>query len=177
MEFTVREAEDRDALAVAGLRWDFRAEDDGEAPAVTREEFEAVYIEFFRKGRPEASRTHIVAAVSRQIVGHIVVQAVDMVPRPCKVVDQWGYVTDNYVRPIYRSRGIGRALLEEAIRWSVARDLELLLVWPTSGRWRTTAEPASQVRLRSSSCGCVTSTIRRGRPEGDESFARRARPN
>ena len=66
-----------------------------------------------------------------QIVAQLVVQLVPLVPRPCRAQDVLGLITDNYTSPEYRSRGIGRVLLERATHWARDKDLELLVVWPS----------------------------------------------
>lgn len=131
MNFLIREADISDGEVLARLRWDFRAEDGIEVPVVSWEEFKGVYADFFRKGLENKSRVHLVAVVDHKIVGTVVVQTVDMVPRPSKTIDQWGYVTDSYVVPTYRNQGVGSALLQEAIKWARSHDLELLITWPS----------------------------------------------
>jgi GNAT superfamily N-acetyltransferase len=130
METIIRHANETDAAVLAALRWEFRAED-GELPKVPYGEFVDAYTEFFCEGLRQQRRAHFLAEVGGEIVGHVVVQRVPMVPRPKKVHDEWGYVTDNYTKPAFRNKGIGTALLREAIAWSRQQDLELLIVWPS----------------------------------------------
>ena len=133
MHYSIGIAQAQDGPALARLRWEFRATDGGEAPAVPWTCFEAEYLQFFEQGRADGSRCYWVARRDEEILGHLLVQQVAMAPRPCKVRDAWGYLTDHYVRPAYRCQGIGRALLEHAIAWAKAEDLELLIVWPGTG--------------------------------------------
>jgi GNAT superfamily N-acetyltransferase len=132
MEYAIRMPQEQDGPELARLRWDFRSESGDEEPAVAEHEFAAAYEAFFRGGLLDQSRGHWIAEQGGRIVAHVVVQKVDMVPRPCKLNDQWGYVTDNYTRPEYRNRGIGRVLLDRAIAWSREADLELLIAWPSA---------------------------------------------
>jgi GNAT superfamily N-acetyltransferase len=126
----IRQATESDDTALAALRWEFRAED-GEIPTVPFEEFEDAYAEFFRDGLRHGSRAHFVAELAGDIVAHLVVQRVPMVPRPKRIHDEWGYVTDNYTKAAFRNAGIGAALLRTAIDWSREEGLELLIVWPS----------------------------------------------
>jgi len=126
----VRIASEDDASALADLRWDFRAEG-GELASVSRDEFRKAYAVFFCEGIHRGERAHFVAEVDGALVGQLVVQRVPMVPRPKRLTDEWGYVTDNYVRPEFRGRGIGTALVDAATAWSRQADLELLIVWPS----------------------------------------------
>ena len=94
MEYTIRLAQEQDGPELARPRWDFRSEGGDEEPAVAEHEFAAAYEAFFRRGLLDQSRGHWIAEHGGRIVAHVVVQKVDMVPRPCKLHDQWGYVTD-----------------------------------------------------------------------------------
>ena len=52
-------------------------------------------------------------------------------PRPCKIQDQFGYITNNYTKPAYRNKGIGSELMRSVKRWARDEDLELLIVYPS----------------------------------------------
>lgn len=131
MEYSISIAQAQDGPALARLRWEFRTTDGEEVPAVSWEQFVAEYLKFFHQGREDGSRCYWIARHGEELIGHLLVQKVLMVPRPCKVQDAWGYLTDNYVRPANRGQGVGRALLEHAIAWAQEQDLELLIVWPS----------------------------------------------
>jgi GNAT superfamily N-acetyltransferase len=68
---------------------------------------------------------------------HIYIQRVAKIPKPGKVRDAFGYVTNVYTKPPYRGRGMGAALLQRVKDWAQADDLEFLVVWPSeaSGRF------------------------------------------
>jgi ribosomal protein S18 acetylase RimI-like enzyme len=59
------------------------------------------------------------------------VHKIEMVPRPCKVRDRFGYITNNYTRPAYRNKGVGSELMKRVIERARAEDLELLIVYPS----------------------------------------------
>jgi GNAT superfamily N-acetyltransferase len=130
MDASIRMATWDDASDLAGLRWQSRLEG-GEEPVVSLDGFITSYVEFFRHGLETNTRAHFAADIGSRIVSHLTVQRVSMVPRPCKLKDEWGYVTDNYTSPGFRNQGIGSAVLQEAITWSRDQDLELLIVWPS----------------------------------------------
>lgn len=155
MDYSVCLAAAADGPALAQLRWEFRTADGQELPAVTREQFAAAYLDYFHQGRQDGSRSHWIARSGAKILGHLLVQKVPMPPRPCKVQDAWGYVTDHYVRPSSRGQGIGLALLQHALAWARAQDFELLIVWPsesTVGHYRRVGFAAEtdilELRLR-----------------------------
>lgn len=125
-----RTAELVDIQQLAQLRWDFRA-GDGEVPTVSFEAFVDAYGRWFRDGLDAGKRVHWVADDSGVIVATATVVLVEMVPRPCRVHDQFGYLTDTYTVPEYRNQALGTKLIQRVIEWAKERDLELLLVWPS----------------------------------------------
>ncbi len=54
------------------------------------------------------------------------------VPKPNRLVDALGYVTNVYTRPAYRDRGIGTRLMTSVLQWAEEQDLESLIVWPST---------------------------------------------
>lgn len=125
-----RTAELADVQQLAQLRWDFRA-GDGEVPTVSFETFVDAYGRWVRDGLDAGKRVHWVADDSGVIVATATVVLVEMVPRPCRVNDQFGYLTDTYTVPEYRNQALGTKLIQQVIEWATERDLELLLVWPS----------------------------------------------
>lgn len=126
---TFRKAVPADALVLAKLRWDFRAED-GEVPIESFEAFERRFLAHFITGVADGTWTRWVAEISGTIVGTMAVHRITPVPRPCRSSDQWGYVTDCYTVPAWRGQGIGAALLAHVIDWAQAEDFEELIVSP-----------------------------------------------
>ncbi len=66
-----------------------------------------------------------------EIGAQIFVHRIDLVPRPCKVQDQFGYITNNYTKPAYRGQGIGSKLMEYVTQGAKNEDFELLIVYPS----------------------------------------------
>ena len=125
-----RLATEADIPELAGMRWAFRAEA-GEVPRESEAAFGARYDAFVREGLASGTWTYWVAEEAGALVAHMAVCVVRGVPRPARASDRWGYLTDCYTRPAYRGAGVGSALLARVREWATARDLELLLVWPS----------------------------------------------
>jgi len=125
-----RLATEADIPELADMRWAFRAES-GEVPREDPNAFRARYVAFVRAGLASRDWVYWVAADADGLVAHMAVGVVHGVPRPARASDQWGYLTDCYTRPAYRNAGVGSALLARVRAWAEARDLELLLVWPS----------------------------------------------
>lgn len=127
----MRRAEPGDAARLARLRYEFRAAED--APAEPREEF---------VGRCEAWMERRLQSTARQwscwvaepdgvVRGHVWLKVVPKVPNPVEEPEAHGYLTNTYVQPEHRRRGLGSALVEAAVAWSRERGLDSLVLWPT----------------------------------------------
>jgi GNAT superfamily N-acetyltransferase len=127
-----RLATKQDLLQLAQLRWDFRNEDGEEKPVVCRNEFLKVCVKFLYQGLDSGYHTYWLAEKDDQIIAHIFIHRIDLVPRPCKLKDQFGYITNNYTRPEYRNQGIGSKLMDHVKQWAEEEDYELLIVYPSA---------------------------------------------
>ena len=125
-----RLAKEADFEQLAHLRWDWRAEDN-EIPAVSKEEFIRAFVQFLKQGLEAGSRAYWIAETEGEIVSHIFIQKIDLVPRPCRLQDQCGSVTNNYTKPNYRGQGIGSELMRHVKAWAKAQDFEVLISWPS----------------------------------------------
>jgi GNAT superfamily N-acetyltransferase len=126
-----RMAAEPDIGVLAQMRWDFRLE---EAPATPRHDlvaFLAACSSFLRQGLAEQRWTYWVAQQDALIVSHIFIQRIAKVPKPNRIDDALGYVTNVYTRPAYRGQGIGTQLMAHVLQWASEQDLESLIVWPS----------------------------------------------
>lgn len=129
MEYRLARIEDLSRLAE--LRWQSRTDEDGELPRHSRHEFAVACERFLHDGLSSGTRAYWLAVEDDKIISHVCVQQIFMIPRPCKVDDRWGYITNAYTLPQSRGKGIGEALMKRVIAWAQAEDLELLIVWPS----------------------------------------------
>ncbi|ATL32534.1 GNAT family N-acetyltransferase [Streptomyces formicae] len=127
--FTVRKAQVTDAAALARLRWRFKQEDDP-SPSGAEELFIRACAEWMRT-RLTGTWTAWVVEVDDVVSGHVFLNHVEKVPEPGADADRLGYVTNFYVCPEHRGRGLGRALLEEVVRHGRHHPLDTLIVWPS----------------------------------------------
>ena len=131
MNLEYRLAEPTECATLAALRWQSRIEEDGERARTPRTDFERECAGHFRRGMESGALGIWVAVEDGVIVSHIVIRRVPLVPRPWKVADAFGHVTNAYTRPEHRSKGIGTTLMRHAVEWARTEDLELLIVWPS----------------------------------------------
>jgi GNAT superfamily N-acetyltransferase len=126
-----RQATEAEFPQLAELRWAARAEGNGEIPVVTREEFLSACTRFFKKSQVDGSHFFFIVAQNDLAIAHLSVHRVRLFPRPAKLDDYMGIITENYTRSDYRNRGIGGRLLEYVIDWAQEQDFELLIVYPS----------------------------------------------
>lgn len=86
---------------------------------------------FLQEGMSSGTQAYWLATEGDEIISHVFVQKIPMVPRPCKIRDFFGYVTNTYTLPGRRGEGVGSELMKRVIDWARTEDLELLIVWPS----------------------------------------------
>jgi GNAT superfamily N-acetyltransferase len=131
MNLHIRLANQDDLDQLAELRWQARLEGGEENPNLSLDEFKPECIRLMRAWMQSGSYMFWVASTGDMIVAHIAVHRVDLLPRPIKIRDQFGVITENYTRPAYRSRGIGSQLIRRVIEGAREVDHELLIVYPS----------------------------------------------
>lgn len=124
----IRLAKIEDLSHVARLRWDFKIED-GDSAKVTQKKFEQLC---FDKLRAESGQwSHFLAFENDEPVGMVSICRVPKLLSPDLKSDSIGYLTNTYVVPHRRNKGVGEELLETAVAWAKDANLELLFVWPS----------------------------------------------
>ncbi|MCH7323362.1 GNAT family N-acetyltransferase [Solibacillus sp. MA9] len=121
-----------DIDALVQMRWDFSEEDNG-VSAVRFEEFDLICRKFLMKAMESGDWYIWVAEAEKEIVSHMYLQLIHKVPRPGKTSDPYyGYVTNVYTRPAYRSQGLGSEIHAAMEKWSKENGVEFLILWPSS---------------------------------------------
>jgi ribosomal protein S18 acetylase RimI-like enzyme len=72
-----------------------------------------------------------VAEAGGEIVAHVCVQYVKKIPKPQRLHNAYGYVTNVYTKPKFRGQGIASELLRRVKSWAREHDLEFLITWPS----------------------------------------------
>ncbi|OLC42523.1 MAG: hypothetical protein AUH43_22415 [Acidobacteria bacterium 13_1_40CM_65_14] len=125
----VRDATPADAVALAELRWEFRA---GRDPAV--EGHDAFIDRCAAWMQRELSAGDPwrawVAVRDGRIVGQVWVDLLRKVPNPIGERERHAYLSNLYVQPAERG-GIGTALLQNAIEWARANGGDRIVLWPS----------------------------------------------
>lgn len=127
----VRRAGPEDAARLAELRFRFRAAED--PVTEPREEFLRRCRSWMRS-RLQASGGRWkcwVAEEAGRLRGHLWIEIVPKVPNPVDEPERHAYLTNMFVVPGSRGRGLGAALLEAALGWCRRRGVGSVFLWPT----------------------------------------------
>lgn len=125
----IRRAGVNDASALAQLRLDFKREDRDDT--VSDASFVAALEVWLRERIGNESWLVWVSEVDGRVRGHIFLHPVEKVPGPYAGPSVWGYVTNFYVAPSYRGRGLGRRLLNALHAHARVARYDTLVVWPS----------------------------------------------
>jgi GNAT superfamily N-acetyltransferase len=130
-DFVIRRAGPADVPELARLRYEFRSE---LYPAV---EEETPFLERFTnwmKPRlaPGGAWRCWVAISGGRLVGTLWLGLIEKLPNPAGHLERHAYVSSVYVVPELRNSGIGSALLTTCLDECRAKDVDSVLLWPTS---------------------------------------------
>ena len=128
MEF--RLAAQADLNQLAHLRWEHWAEV-GSNPAEQDEEtFVDAFSEIF--GAKLNKDWFVWCAVEGEVIlSHIYIELVPKVPKPSRLEDAFGYVSNAYTRRSHRNAGVSSQVMKHVKSWARERDLEFLVLWPS----------------------------------------------
>jgi GNAT superfamily N-acetyltransferase len=151
--FRIRLARPGDSRALADLRYRFRTET-GSATE-TKSRFLRRCTSWMRKRFRSGSSPWRcwVLDDGEQLLGHVCVQLFEKIPNPVNERELHAYVTNFYVVPEMRSRGLGERLLSKGLSWCRARGTDAVILWATPEsrslyRRCGLAEPAEIFELR-----------------------------
>jgi GNAT superfamily N-acetyltransferase len=129
----IRLATSSDSRALADLRYRFRTET--ESATETKPRFvQRCALWMKKRFRSGSSPWRCwVLDDGKRLLGHVCVQLFEKVPNPVNEPEFHAYVTNFYVVPEMRSRGLGEKLLNKALSWCRARGTDAVILWATPG--------------------------------------------
>jgi GNAT superfamily N-acetyltransferase len=126
----IREAGEDDAPVLAGLRYAFRSSIG--TVVEPREEFVARCAAWMTERLVAGSAWRCwVGEDGGAVVGHLWLQVVEKVPNPVPEMEHHAYITNVYVGPDARGRGVGEALVGAAMEWCRENRVDSAILWPT----------------------------------------------
>ena len=130
----IRLATSGDSRALADLRYRFRNET--ESATETKSRFVRRCASWMKKRFRSGSSPWRcwVLDNGNQLLGHVCVQLFEKVPNPLNDEPELhAYVTNFYVVPEMRSHGLGKRLLNKALSWCRAQEIDAVILWATPG--------------------------------------------
>jgi GNAT superfamily N-acetyltransferase len=127
----IRLARLSDCSALAEMRYRFRAET--EPVTETKSRFMRRCTSWMRKRFRSGSYPWRcwVAEDGKRLLGHICVQLIEKIPNPVNEPEFHAYLTNFYVVPEMRDRGLGNKLLNKALSWCRTRETDAVILWAT----------------------------------------------
>ena len=121
-----------DFSAIARLRWQLKT-DDGRSTieTETETEFHTRYLDHLRREEAERQTCHFVIEKGTSIIGVATIKTVPKEPSPGRPKGAWAYLTNVYLLPSHRNRGLGSEMLDTAKNWATEKKLEFIIVWPS----------------------------------------------
>ncbi len=125
-----RRAVPADALALARMRYEFRADLNQASEPLD------AFVE--RTGRWMADRLTEdsvwrcwIATDGDRITGHLWLQLIEKIPNPAPELELHGYITNVYVDPAARGSSLGKRLMEAALSYCSETGVDSVILWPT----------------------------------------------
>jgi GNAT superfamily N-acetyltransferase len=122
----IRRAQDADLAAVAWLRRESAAEQDGDGADPSFEErFGAWY------ARESSRRIIWLAEVDGSPVGAMNLSVFERMPRPGQAPGRWGYLGNAFVLAAYRNQGVGGQLLDAVLGYASENGFVRVVLSPS----------------------------------------------
>ena len=130
----LRAATPADAVALAALRWEFRA---GRDHAVESQDAFVDRCATWMRQELAGGRWRAWVAVragedgaDERIVGQVWLHLIQKMPNPIGERERHAYVSNMYAQPAERG-GVGTVLLQQAIEWARANGVDRVILWPS----------------------------------------------
>ncbi|MEG6138972.1 GNAT family N-acetyltransferase [Enterobacter kobei] len=115
---------------LAELRWALCSDDEETELPVDKARYTEQFLKRERELEAMGNLINYIAEKDAELIGVISLILVNKIPSSCEINGCWGYVTNVYVRPAYRSYEVGEKLLNFVKNQAIADKCELLVVWP-----------------------------------------------
>jgi GNAT superfamily N-acetyltransferase len=131
MKLEHRIADMTDLPQIADLRWRLRVDDKPISDRGAYDRFIADFVRICGAEWQPSDLVHWIAVEDERVLAVMSVVIVRKLPSPEDLHGRWGYISNSYVLPGARNRGVGQGLLAAIKDWAKEEELELLVVWPS----------------------------------------------
>ncbi len=131
----IRRHTSSDYHAIAELRWHLKKDDVLGLNDHRKRAYVDQYVRHLVETDQEGRTVHWLIEEDGAVVGVMTVRIVQKEPSPVRESGSWGYLTNSFVVPEKRNRGLGTQLLEAIKSWATDLGLELLIVWPSAASY------------------------------------------
>jgi GNAT superfamily N-acetyltransferase len=130
--YQIRVATSGDWSALAKMRYRFRAEVG--SPTEKKSRFLRRCKSWMKKafGADSSAWRCWVVDDGKQLLGQVCVQLFEKMPNPVNEPEVHAYLTNFYVVPEMRGRGLGSELLNHALSWCRAHGADAVILWATA---------------------------------------------
>lgn len=115
---------------VAELRWIFQCEEDTILTINQKDDFIKNCLSSIQNNNM-GMYTHFGAFEHDNLIAMVSLCIINKIPRPHKIIDPIGYLTNVFVLKNYRNHQIGSKLLNVVHDYAKTKYLELIIVWPS----------------------------------------------
>ena len=128
----IREATSADWDALSEMRYRFRTEVGSSTE--TKSRFVRRCTSWMKKifGADSRAWRCWVIDDGKELLGHVCVQLFEKMPNPINEPEAHAYLTNFYVVPEMRGRGLGGKLLNKALSWCRAQGVDAVILWATA---------------------------------------------
>ena len=124
-----------DYAAIAELRWLLKKDDGRAPPDSAKPSFIGRYLRHLEESDKDDRTAHWLIDDDGVIAGVMTVRIVQKEPAPGDDSESWGYLTNSFILPQMRNRGLGTRMLGCITAWATGLGLELLIVWPSEASY------------------------------------------
>lgn len=117
-------------VKIAELRWIFQSEEDDSLKINEKDNFIKDCLLSIQNDNM-SMYMHFGAFEHDNLIAMASLCIINKIPRPHKIIDPIGYLTNVFVLKNYRNHQIGSKLLNIVYDYAKAKDLELIIVWPS----------------------------------------------
>jgi RimJ/RimL family protein N-acetyltransferase len=125
-----RLAGEKDISMLSEMRWQHEYEEEGKFD-ISKEDFIKECNLFLINGLKNGTWEYWIAEDKDVIISNIYISRIRKVPKPQKLFEEIGYVTNVHTKAEFRNKGIGTELLKKVKQWALDNKMELLFVWPS----------------------------------------------